>query len=126
MTFEEAVVNHRKMWNWIADETERRQDIVDKRDYFDAHNIPPYSVDNRCYCCAYVCGLPEEVLHISCGELCPVVWNPDRSHASCISFGTAFTNWASAAAWRDRARYAREIADLPVNKSTAKRRFKTW
>lgn len=118
MTFEEAVMKHRAMWNWIADETERRREIVDKKDYFDAHNIPPYSVDNRCYCCAYVNGLPEDTRHLSCGELCPVVWNPDKEpHPPCLSFGTAFTDWNSSASWRVRARYARAIANLPVNEN---------
>lgn len=118
MTFEEAVMKHRAMWTWIADETERRQEIVGKKDYFDAHNIPPYSVANLCYCCEYVRGLSEDVQCCSCVEICPVVWDTDKeSHTSCISFGTAFTDWNSATAWEDRARYAREIANLPRNKT---------
>ena len=30
MTREEAIENHRKMWNWIADETEKRKRKVKK------------------------------------------------------------------------------------------------
>ena len=39
LTKSEAIANHRKMWNWIADETMKRKCKVEKWDYFKAHGI---------------------------------------------------------------------------------------
>ena len=104
MTREEAIAAHRKMWRWIADETERRERAVHKYDYFDATGIPEDERPFRyCYCCNYA---------ISCA-LCPIEWPTGQ----CIDGGlysqwqqeTEFSNgdWAKAAA------LARQIAELP-------------
>lgn len=42
LTREEAIANHRKMWNWIADETERWEDCATKSDYFNTFLICQY------------------------------------------------------------------------------------
>ena len=55
MTREEAIANHRKMWRWIADETERRECAVKKTDYFDAMGIHEEDRPlSNCYCCEYI------------------------------------------------------------------------
>ena len=33
LTKELAIKLHRKLWRWIADETERRKEVVEKYDY---------------------------------------------------------------------------------------------
>ncbi|MCH5186818.1 MAG: hypothetical protein J1F63_00340 [Oscillospiraceae bacterium] len=113
MTKAEAIANHRKMWNWIADETEKRQRCVSKDEYF-------YTVDianrphQRCYCCEYsaqngILPFPE----YDCG-LCPVVWpfgglccTPDEDglyDCWCRTYGLD---------WQLAAELARQIAELP-------------
>lgn len=49
---EECITNHRKMWNWMADESEKQKRIVWKDEYFRKNGIKelPYS---KCYACVY-------------------------------------------------------------------------
>ena len=39
LTREQAIAEHRKMWNWIADETEKLKRRVGEREYFLAMGI---------------------------------------------------------------------------------------
>lgn len=39
MELKKAIENHRKMWNWIADETEKQKRAVDKWEYYFAMKI---------------------------------------------------------------------------------------
>ena len=110
----EAIEQHRKMWNWIADEIERRQSIIHKKEYFDA-NIPeeerPYCI---CYCCHYNI-LNVEALGEDC-PYCPVVWGegPGESETMCMS--GEYGAWLSSMSWEESARIARIIAYLPERK----------
>lgn len=61
MTYEEAIKNHRDMWNWIADQYERNKSCGDcemhnvdfyKEAYIKDH-FPDVSVKNNCFMCEY-------------------------------------------------------------------------
>lgn len=41
LTRRQAVVNHRKMWQWIKKETLKRKKCVEKSDYFKENNVDP-------------------------------------------------------------------------------------
>lgn len=67
LTREEAISEHRKMWNWIADEIEkekRDQDILDlKEEYCNREGYNDIRSD--CFCCGYtkyIC------------DYCPIEW----------------------------------------------------
>lgn len=66
LTREEAVSEHRKMWNWIADkiEEEKRDQYIEclKEKYC---NREGYFIENDCFCCGYtkyIC------------DYCPIEW----------------------------------------------------
>ncbi len=110
MTKQDAIAAHRKMWRWIADETERRKIAVGKAMYFDAMGIPR---NERplvyCYCCQYA-GYNKNICCISC----PIKWPTGR----CNNGGGLYLKWTCVLDhecynWRKAADIARQIADLP-------------
>ena len=109
MTREEAIENHRKMWNWIADETEKRKKIVFIEEYFIEHNLNSCFLD--CYCCHYT--------HINRSpncETCPVAWGGETG--ICIDKDSPYFRFSSTQYYdyKNAAKYAREIANLPERK----------
>lgn len=72
MTKEEAIVNHRRLWNEIADMLDRgeRYDHVDVLKRQALNNIGEENdIHNNCYCCEYAKN--------DCRK-CPVIWNNER------------------------------------------------
>ena len=53
LTKEQAVKEHRKMWNWIADKTLERRGKVTKEDYFREEYQNKICICNDCWCCEY-------------------------------------------------------------------------
>lgn len=115
---QEAIENHRKMWNWIADELEKGNGdkylhIVDiKVEYFVKHNI---KLKNRpfanCFCCEYTGSNNGQ---FNCGD-CPLKW---PNGGTCFGDGI---NGLYIRAWdacvndnyAEAAKLARQIANLP-------------
>ena len=119
LTREEAIANHRKMWNWIADETERRQAIVSKSDYL--HNTLWRDILNECFCCEYSY---QESGCESCAY-CPLDWGNNQKSFMCENIRSynglkglhaAWVNFAKKDDWRNAAKIARKIANLPERK----------
>lgn len=54
LTREEAICRHRLMWNWIADETEKTGEPIDKSDAFKHFGWDEYEVRSSCWCCEWV------------------------------------------------------------------------
>ncbi len=109
MTKQEAIAAHRKMWRWIADETERRECVVIKTDYLDAMGIPEKDVPHAgCYCCDY--GLRSGGVGNCCAS-CPIKW----PGGCCVGDGL-YGQWANTYEhnnWIAAAEIARRIAELP-------------
>ena len=99
LTREEAIANHRKMWNWIADETERVRRCVDPIEYFREHGdeIP----ENHNYCCEY----DLESTCVDWCEACPLDIPKDQSCIPSQTYG-----------WRRYAQLARITANFPERK----------
>ena len=114
LTKSQAIAEHRKMWNWIADETEKRGTIVIKSDYFSEHGIaiiPPF----ECYCCEYATETRN-----GCGN-CPIDWGADTDSLMCMDKYTHYDGQGLYNQWLDAKEYgeledaiclAREIAQL--------------
>ena len=104
LTKTQAIEEHRKMWNWIADETEKQKICVYEEDYF--HDIyPNTSVRNNCFLCEYA------AYNFPVCRKCPL----DFCTEYCTNAGSAFRFWISslqACDWKSAAKYAREIANL--------------
>ena len=107
MTREEAIANHRKMWRWIADETERRKCEVDKSAYFNAMGITGKDIPwAQCYCCEYVNDKCKDTYDCA---LCPIEW----PGGSCCQGGLSYQWLHAYGNWRESAALARRIAELP-------------
>lgn len=118
LTREEAIANHRKMWNWISDETERWEDCTTKSDYFNTFFDLPIP-RNGCYCCEYA----RNIIKYSVCSVCPLLWG--SSFATCIFDGSKddkrglYVQWERACEnkdWQKSAHLARFIANLPERK----------
>ena len=112
MTFtkEQAITEHRKMWNWIADETEKRKRKIRKSEYFKEHHIAHLTRPwGDCYCCEYALIACEQ--DVKC-MYCPIDWG---SVESC--FDGVFASWLNEDRdYKIAAELARKIANLPENK----------
>lgn len=108
LTRAQAIAGHRKMWTWIADETEKTGRRVTKREYITKNNFNE-KIMNDCFCCEYV-----HQINGNCSS-CPINWrNGTNIENDCLDglylLWLYFENDP-----KELARLAREISNLPVN-----------
>lgn len=114
---------HRKLWNWIADETERTHKCVDKLDAF-KHFGWDTSIHANCWGCQYMSWRHDYYpFEGNCEDYCLVDWGKKKDtgeNMACIYNGpfdnSAFDCWAKYCGygdWQNAAEAAREIANLP-------------
>ena len=116
LTKQEAIANHRKMWRWIAKETEKQRRIVGKGEYFKSIRIKLFDVYNvpscQCYCCEY-----DTQYYDTC-EFCPMDWGSEVMAYMCNhkkydgDRNGLFAQWSDTTSWQEAARLARAIAEL--------------
>ena len=104
LTREKAIEEHRKMWNWFAEQIEASKYVLricDLKDeyFFEKHEIRPIG---GCYLCQYA--YQEEF----CCDDC-IVEKPEGG--GCL--GGLYIEVASANCWEKQAELARKIANLP-------------
>uniref|UniRef100_A0AAU8B0Y0 Uncharacterized protein n=1 Tax=Dulem virus 36 TaxID=3145754 RepID=A0AAU8B0Y0_9CAUD len=110
--FNNAIENHKKLWNWIADETLRSCRKVKKSEYFKANKVG--YAKSSCYCCQFVEDIREVVNIVpfcSCHVLCPINWNTE----SCTENDSLYMKWEGAVEWYDCYKFAKQIAELEPN-----------
>ena len=119
LTREEAIANHRKMWNWIADETERRKVPVLKHEYFNFVGLA--HIHNSCFCCEYT---RNKAYKVDC-SFCPIDFDSKASFYMCerkyfaFDYKGIYALWVDKVSekenfdWQNAAKLAREIANLP-------------
>lgn len=111
LTRDQAISEHRKMWNWIADETEKQKRKVYKDEYFykiGIENAPK----NMCHCCEF--NEQKGSYNSYCGNNCIIDW---KSYMGCM--GSYFLEWHIIDDWQESTRLARIIANLPERKENA-------
>lgn len=94
---EEAIKNHRAMWNWIADQYEKgsnRHVQILKREYIDTvdpHRDERIKLHASCYCCYYagINNIAGNRYRFNCDQ-CPVVW-PSYAEGGMCCEGTSHT-----------------------------------
>lgn len=110
ITREEAIRRHRLMWNWIADETERRGDPVHKRAAFKHFCWDKNDAQSTCWACTFA-----EVRAVSSGcHRCPLVWT--GGYCANDDENGLYDQWQDAYWNRETktaADLARQIANLP-------------
>lgn len=104
LTEEGCLYHHRKLWNWIADETLRQHRKVKKEEYFDHIGIADPLHD--CYCCQYA-----STHALLCRE-CIIEWNNGRWCGG--STQSPYVRWKQANNYEAVATYARQVAQLPA------------
>ena len=124
LTFDEAIENHRQMWNWIADETEKRKMAIHKQKYFKENEIDYIYCD--CYCCQYAIDNSDVIIdsHIcrNC-EICPIDWGIESenvNYAKCCDYNALYNIWRDYLFfnnWKSAAKCAKQIANLPARKN---------
>lgn len=124
-TREDFVFHHRKMWNWIADQTLKLKRKVRKYEYFEVMGIPEDERPlNFCYCCDFAkVQLSNEGCESMC-QWCPVDWMSNDNMYMCVYRNLArnyglFTRWRLQydSNYKEAARLARTIANLPENEN---------
>ena len=111
---EEAIANHRKMWNWIADECLKRGMKVTKKDYFSEMGIKEMPL-NLCYCCEYAKSITEIAIEtgFDCSK-CPLIWSLIDEKSRCYGNDSPYRHFDASFCEEYYIRKAREIANLPV------------
>ena len=102
-----TIREHRKLWNWIADETLKQRRRVMKEEYFEVHKEEyPIIPHEECWCCEYS---RED----DCSD-CPIDWGKDKdkfigcTHSLYRDWVTCCTN-----EYIKASQIARQIAELP-------------
>ena len=110
-----AVALHRRLWNWIADETVKQQRKVQKFEY------PPFKhfkILSNCWCCEYartarkndIVKKGREMLKTPICEYCPINWG---DYSCTDNERSKYVEWNFAVTWQEAAHWARVIAELP-------------
>ena len=114
LTKKQAVEEHRKMWRWIAEETEKQEKVVGKEEYLNLY-YPDIELEYACFCCEYA--LQQGGFCIDC----PIDWDSECDEYMCIDKtdfkdDNLYALWNRACGaenWKEAAKLAREIAELP-------------
>lgn len=112
-TKKEAIAEHRKMWNWIANMIKQRGTVIDveryKKNYCDNHGYGN-SVENYCFLCEYV-----TANGIECKN-CALIWGSHEEDECCQTFGRSIGLYSKVIhpeTWQAQEKFARQIANLP-------------
>lgn len=110
---EQAIAEHRKMWNWIADETEKKKRKITEHDYFKTHSIVSANRPfGECYACEYGAELTDSDLFQDICRLCPLDWGGRADDCMCINV-FCYGEWFYTNNWKEAAELARRIAEVP-------------
>ena len=124
LTKEQAIEEHREMWNWIADQYEEGCVMgihALKSEYLRETELEGRLLHN-CFCCEYAREKDIVSVHYRCMQ-CPVIWGTEvYSHTfACEHFFSPYEKLKEESCKPDKldvdselcARFAREIANLP-------------
>lgn len=85
LTLEQTIEEHRKMWNWIADESVKQGKFLSKHDYLYANEKDIISPVNKCFLCDYLLN----TYTMKC-EGCIANWRGEQGPFSCESIGSPY------------------------------------
>lgn len=133
LTKEQAIEEHRKMWNWIADQYEegRATDIYTLKSEYMGEYMEETELEERpfhnCFCCEYASEKVDSMISRPhrCTQ-CPVIWGTEI-HSHFFACEHSFSAYGKLKKESDKfnkldvdselcARFAREIANLPERK----------
>lgn len=97
LTKNEAIQNHRKMWNWIAEQTKARKKPVDKKEYISECDPEVRHITSTCWLCEYAehhKQLRPGVRNGHACNACPLRWPNEKiiteltNETTTLCFGT--------------------------------------
>lgn len=114
-----AIIEHRKMWTGIYEQTLIQKRKVNKGDYFD-RKISRKEMTKKdvpvmgCYCCEYAAQIAQmkmQSVRDRC-QYCPLKWNTEK----CFDTGSYYEEWEKTDShdYVKAAQIARKIALLPI------------
>lgn len=90
LTKEQAIIEHRKMWNWIADQYENNTDILERcygiesiKEHYITQYFPKEKIECDCFSCEY-----DRQYGGFC-DSCPIEWSSKLNLNKC--FDKTFT-----------------------------------
>lgn len=114
ITYQQAVTEHRKMWNWIAEQTELYQTCFSKNNYMELTENT--NVISNCFLCQYAMRQWQEETWSTQNycDYCIGIWseNPEKN-CSVTTYGAWYQAYRKND-WELAAKYARLIANLPI------------
>lgn len=137
MTSEEAIKNHRDMWNWIADQYERNKscddcemhDVDSYKEAYIKDHFSDVSVKNNCFMCEYAKQMYRNSYHVgTCTEYhhyCLLDWGNTEPGYMCEAECSPYLDvvryfkdnpFTSCENIDDVIARCREIANLPTKK----------
>lgn len=125
LTKEQAIAEHRKMWNWIADRLEEHHpgyDVCMYKEKYMEENFPNNNIMHNCFCCQYAVQENDYNYFTNFCINCPLVWGTEANtdeffceKGNCEEYGL----WSYAQrltknlCYDEAAKVARQIANLP-------------
>lgn len=117
LTKERAIIEHRKMWKWIANQYKKgsQKDVRTlKKDYLkDKYE----DVLSNCFCCEY----DKQKGNNMCNK-CPIIWGTEEqiNEISCTANGSPYKKIVDLTEkdfdYKEAEKLAREVANLPKRK----------
>lgn len=126
MTIKECQEEHKKLWNWIADETEKWGYPVLKQEYFkyvERLSVPRHG----CFACQFALDNTGNHFMVNACDKCPIKWNKNEvarhvHHSFCEHLDySPYRKWLWGVEMykshpeiiKELSKLAREIANLP-------------
>lgn len=115
LTREQAIAEHRKMWRWIATETEKESRKVLKQDYLEQNGYSGISLCYSCFLCEFT---SQRDKWLDC-SLCPIDWDSEKDSGMCQYKSPRklgyYGEWlcTNYTEWQQAAELASIIAELP-------------
>ena len=112
LTRKQAIAEHRKMWNWIADETKKRGYKISKKEYLYEKRGFSETLFSDCFCCEYAIFASQREEKPICSA-CPIDWKINDYGARKFCCDSLYNDWRIATDPTNAAQLARQIANLP-------------
>lgn len=120
LTREQAIAEHRKMWNWIAGFIENSKTISDidgLKEIYCKRVEKECEILHNCFLCEYTSFVSFGVKYCSCDE-CPIKWESESNKFMCerkrnVTGDGLWIKCRDAETWQEQDALARQIANLP-------------
>lgn len=111
LTFDQAVEEHRKMWNWISEKLKYQEcssDFLNLKKFYIAEYFPTEEIESSCFCCEYLNNICIKNPPSVC-ESCPIIW----PGGNCTANSSPYDLLSREPTIEKAVTLAKEISNLP-------------